>query len=57
MQIKFDKEWEGKVVKMILHNLSNLFGKSLQESLNDLSNADRTARRCWLGRRENSGLI
>ena len=27
VQIKFDKEWEGKVVKMILHNLSNLFGK------------------------------
>ncbi|HNY47527.1 MAG TPA: ferritin-like domain-containing protein, partial [Casimicrobium sp.] len=35
-QINFDKEWEGKVVKMILHNLSSLFGKSL-ESLSDLN--------------------
>jgi hypothetical protein len=35
-QIHFDKEWEGKVVKMMLHNLSNLFGRSL-ESLGDLN--------------------
>jgi hypothetical protein len=26
-QIQFDKEWEGKVVKMILHNLGSLFGR------------------------------
>ncbi len=27
-QIDFDKEWEGKVVKMILHNLGSLFGRT-----------------------------
>jgi hypothetical protein len=35
-QINFDKEWEGKVVKMILHNLSSLFDKSLT-TLGDLN--------------------
>jgi hypothetical protein len=34
--IQFDKEREGKVVKMILHNLFNLFGRSW-ESLGDLN--------------------
>jgi hypothetical protein len=28
-QIAFDRDWEGKVVKMILHNLSSLFGVAL----------------------------
>ena len=27
-QIRFDREWESKVVKMILHNLSSLFGQA-----------------------------
>lgn len=27
-QIQFDKEWEGRVVKMILHNLGSLFGRT-----------------------------
>jgi hypothetical protein len=27
-QIRFDREWESKVVKMILHNLSTLFGQA-----------------------------
>ena len=40
-QINFDKEWEGKVEKMILHNLSSLFGKSL-ESLGDLNKYRKT---------------
>ncbi|MCS6995816.1 MAG: ferritin-like domain-containing protein [Casimicrobiaceae bacterium] len=29
-QICFDQEWEGRVVKMILHNLSQLFGRSFE---------------------------
>ncbi|MCX8099551.1 MAG: ferritin-like domain-containing protein [Casimicrobiaceae bacterium] len=29
-QICFDQEWEGRVVKMILHNLSLLFGRSFE---------------------------
>ena len=28
-QIRFDAEWEGKVVDRILHNLSLLFGREL----------------------------
>jgi hypothetical protein len=28
-QIRFDREWEGKVVRMILHNLSSLFGEPI----------------------------
>ena len=28
-QIRFDATWEGKVVTMILHNLSNLFGRTI----------------------------
>jgi hypothetical protein len=27
-QIQFDKEWESRVVKMILHNMGSLFGRS-----------------------------
>lgn len=27
-QIQFDKEWESRVVKMIMHNLGSLFGRS-----------------------------
>ncbi|MCC7067278.1 MAG: acyl-ACP desaturase [Burkholderiales bacterium] len=41
VQIQFDREWEGKVVKMILHNLSSLFGRSL-ESLSDLNRYRKT---------------
>ena len=32
-QIHFDKLWEQRVVKMILHNLSQLFGKTLTTAL------------------------
>jgi hypothetical protein len=32
-QIHFDKIWEQRVVKMILHNLSQLFGKTLTTAL------------------------
>ena len=32
VQIKFDREWETKVVTRILHNLSSLFGKSFESS-------------------------
>jgi hypothetical protein len=28
-QIRFDREWEAKVVRMILHNLSSLFGEPI----------------------------
>ncbi len=35
-QIQFDKEWEGRVVKMILHNLGGLFGRSFS-SLSELN--------------------
>ena len=28
-QIRFDEAWEGRVVKMILHNLSSLFGRTI----------------------------
>ncbi len=35
-QIDFDKEWEGKVVKMILHNLGSLFGRTFS-SLGELN--------------------
>ncbi|MFN3630293.1 MAG: ferritin-like domain-containing protein [Casimicrobiaceae bacterium] len=35
-QICFDREWEGRVVKMILHNLSNLFDRTI-DSLAELS--------------------
>jgi hypothetical protein len=35
-QIQFDKEWEGRVVKMILHNLGTLFGRSFT-SLGELN--------------------
>ncbi len=35
-QIAFDRDWEARVVKMILHNLSNLFERSI-ESLADLN--------------------
>ena len=28
-QIKFDRDWEARVVKMILHNLSSLLGQSI----------------------------
>ena len=35
-QIRFDQEWEGRVVKMILHNLSSLVGKPLS-SVHDLN--------------------
>jgi hypothetical protein len=35
-QIQFDKEWEGRVVKMILHNLGALFGRSFS-SLGELN--------------------
>jgi hypothetical protein len=35
-QIQFDKEWEGRVVKMILHNLGGLFGRTFS-SLGDLN--------------------
>src|SRR5690606_26419433 len=29
-QIRFDRDWEQKVVKVILHNLSLLFGQSFE---------------------------
>ena len=32
-QIHFDKIWEQRVVKMILHNLSQLFGKTFSTAL------------------------
>ncbi len=35
-QIHFDREWEGRVVKMILHNLSNLFDRTI-DSLGELN--------------------
>jgi hypothetical protein len=35
-QIQFDKEWEGKVVKMILHNMGSLFGRTFA-SLGELN--------------------
>ncbi len=35
-QIRFDRDWEQKVVKVILHNLSLLFGQSF-ESVKDLN--------------------
>ncbi len=35
-QIRFDREWEGRVVKMILHNLSNLFDRTI-DSLSELN--------------------
>ncbi|MBX3662674.1 MAG: ferritin-like domain-containing protein [Burkholderiales bacterium] len=35
-QIRFDREWEHKVVKVILHNLSLLFGQGF-ESVKDLN--------------------
>jgi hypothetical protein len=35
-QIRFDREWESRVVKMILHNLSSLFGEPIK-TLQDLS--------------------
>jgi hypothetical protein len=35
-QIRFDREWESRVVKMILHNLSSLFGEPIR-TLQDLS--------------------
>jgi hypothetical protein len=35
-QIRFDREWEGRVVKMILHNLSNLFDRTI-DSLGELN--------------------
>ncbi len=31
-QIKFDRDWEMQVVKMILHNLSSLFGKPMSSA-------------------------
>ena len=35
-QIRFDREWEARVVKMILHNLSSLFELPIQ-TVQDLS--------------------
>ena len=35
-QISFGREWEAKVVKMILHNLSSLFGTPIR-TVQDLS--------------------
>jgi hypothetical protein len=35
-QIQFDVEWERRVIRMILHNLSSLFGRSF-ESVQDLN--------------------
>ncbi len=35
-QIQFDHEWEARVVRMILHNLSSLFGRTF-ETVHDLN--------------------
>jgi hypothetical protein len=40
-QIRFDAEWERRVVGMILHNLSSLFGRTLA-SVQDLNRFRRS---------------
>ena len=35
-QIQFDGEWEKRVINMILHNLSSLFGRTF-ETVHDLN--------------------
>jgi hypothetical protein len=35
-QISFDREWEARIIKMILHNLSSLFELPIQ-TIQDLS--------------------